>query len=299
MPSPSTIVSDASVMHHSNRCPACRGDALSRSFEKKGYAIMRCRGCGLVFTALPEGFDPGSVYDASYFTGGQEDGYGDYAATKDILHREFARDVALLRRITGDRPGLRLLEVGSAHGFFLDMARGHFACQGIEISASAAAAARERGHVVHDGVVCRETLEAVGRVDVIVLLDTIEHLPDPFTDVSMLDAVLEPGGIMLTVTGDVDSLHARLAGRHWRLMTPPQHVTFFSRDTLERLFSGLGHDILVSDRPWKLVPLELILHQLRRLGIRLKRGGRGAGVPVNLFDTIRIISRKPTAEETH
>ena len=51
------------------------------------------------------------------------------------------------------------------------------------------------------------------------------------------------------------------------------------------------------DHPWKIVPASLIAFQLRRmLGLR---GGAVAsasriGLPVNLFDAMRVVLRKPS-----
>jgi 2-polyprenyl-3-methyl-5-hydroxy-6-metoxy-1,4-benzoquinol methylase len=50
---------------------------------------------------------------------------------------------------------------------------------GIELAADAAEHARRAGlHVLH-GMADAATLQALGPVDVIVLLDVIEHLPQP------------------------------------------------------------------------------------------------------------------------
>jgi hypothetical protein len=49
------------------------------------------------------------------------------------------------------------------------------------------------------------------------------------------------------------------------------------------------------DHPWKTVPASLIAFQLRRmLGLRAAAGTRASriGVPVNLFDAMRVVLRK-------
>jgi hypothetical protein len=46
--------------------------------------------------------------------------------------------------------------------------------------------------------------------------------------------------------------------------------------------------------PAKTVPLSLILFQLRRmLGLRGRVTAGSVGIPVNLFDAMRIVLRKP------
>jgi hypothetical protein len=101
---------------------------------------------------------------------------------------------------------------------------------------------------------------------------------------------------MLT-TGDFGSLAARLAGPRWRLMTPPQHLWFFTQPSMRRLGESLGLRIESIDHPWKIVPLSLILYQVRRmlgLSVRGDRATSRIGLPVNLFDAMRVVLRKPT-----
>ena len=77
-------------------------------------------------------------------------------------------------------------------------------------------------------------------MDVIVLLDVIEHLPSPAETLALCVRHLNPGGILVITTGDFGAITARLAGAHWRLMTPPQHLWFFSRDSIRRMAAALG-----------------------------------------------------------
>jgi hypothetical protein len=85
-------------------------------------------------------------------------------------------------------------------------------------------------------------------------------------------------------------------------MTPPQHLWFFSRESVCKIADSLQLSVEQIDHPWKIVPASLILFQLRRmLGLRpLARSGShtttGAselGLPLNLFDTMRVVLRKP------
>ena len=77
-------------------------------------------------------------------------------------------------------------------------------------------------------------------------------------------------------------------------MTPPQHLFYFSRATLRALLERLGFAVVRCDRPWKYVPLGLAAYQVgSRLGMRLKPlESIRLGVPVNLFDTVRVVARK-------
>jgi SAM-dependent methyltransferase len=272
-------------------CPACGQSTAHRLlYTKNGCDILRCEACGLG-RAETSGFDPAAYYTGDYFTGRHADGYADYRGTEPVLRREFARMVAFIR---GLRPTGKLLELGCAYGFFLQEAKAHYEVAGVELAEEAAAHCRKNGLDVMVGVADGRTFFHFGIVDVIVLLDVIEHLPDPRATLALCAQHLNPGGIVIITTGDFASAPARLAGSRWRLMTPPQHLWFFTREGLRRMAQSAGLQLESADHPWKIVPLSLILFQLGRMvGLRMAPPATGVGVPVNLFDAMRVVLRKP------
>jgi SAM-dependent methyltransferase len=273
-------------------CPACAELTEQRElYSKNGCGILQCARCGLG-RAQTNGFDPSRYYTGDYFSAGHADGYADYRGAETVLRREFAQTVEFIRRY---KPAGRLLDVGCAYGFFLLEARRYFEVTGIEIADEAAAHARAQGLSVLTGVADEQTLAELGMLDVIVLLDVIEHLPDPRATLSLCASHLDAGGIIVITTGDFASLTAQLAGAHWRLMTPPQHLWFFTAQAIGRLGRPLGLSVASLDHPWKIVPLSLLMFQVgRMLGLRVPApsGAGRIGLPVNLFDAMRVVLRK-------
>lgn len=274
-------------------CPACRR-ATPHDFlyTKNGCDVFRCEDCGLG-RAETSSFDPLAYYAEGYFSGQRSDGYADYLGAEPVLRREFARTVDFIRR---RKPNGRLLEIGCAYGFFLDEARqAGFEVSGIELAETAAAHARRRGLNVATGLLDEATLKPFGAVDVIVLLDVIEHLPEPRDALALCAKHLRPGGIIVLTTGDFGSLTARSTGAHWRLMTPPQHLWFFNQDSIRHLAGSVGLRVDTCDHPWKFVPLSLIAFQIGRMvGRKISVGATGNrfGIPVNLFDAMRVVLTK-------
>ncbi len=274
-------------------CPACGRETRHRyRYSKNGCDILQCATCGLGRAAAND-FDPIGYYTESYFSGEHADGYADYRSAEPVLRREFARTVDYIRQYCA---GGKLLELGCAYGFFLQEARRHFEVAGIELAEDAAAHCRALGLDVLSGIGDADNLRRLGDMDVIVLLDVIEHLPAPRETLALCARHLSPGGIIVITTGDFGSLSARLAGAGWRLMTPPQHLWFFTRESMSRLAASLDLRIERVDHPWKIVPLALILFQLKRmLGLRPAAPSSMSrrGVPINLFDAMRVVLRKP------
>jgi len=279
---------------HSLVCPACGHASVHRFlYAKNGCDILRCEQCGLG-RAETTGFDPEGYYTSDYFSGKHPDGYADYVGAEQILRREFAGTVEFIQKFCASG---RLLDVGCAYGFFLQEAKRFFEVSGIELAEDAAEHCRRSGLKVLTGEADDDFLGRLGAIDVIVLLDVIEHLPSPRDTLALLVNHLNPGGIIVITTGDFGSLPSRVAGARWRLMTPPQHLWFFSQVSMRRMAISLGLEVEHFDHPWKIVPLSLISFQLARMaGLsprRIPASGR-VGLPVNLFDAMRLVLRKPS-----
>jgi SAM-dependent methyltransferase len=275
-------------------CPACGCATLHRKlYSKNSCDIRQCARCGLG-RAECGSFDIHTYYTEDYFAGARQDGYADYRGSEPVLRREFARTVHFIRRF---RRSGRLLEIGCAYGFFLQEAARFYDVAGIEIADAAAAFCRAGGLSVINGVANEATLAQFGMLDVIVLLDVIEHLPDPQSTLALCRQYLNLGGVIVITTGDFASFYARFAGPRWRLMTPPQHLWFFTPQSIRRLSHSLGLKLEACDHPWKVVPLALVEFQMRRL-LGANRGRSSAfasriGLPVNLFDAMRCVLRSP------
>ncbi len=271
-------------------CIACDRHAATPLYEVNGFAIVACA-CGLARTVLPAGFDPASIYTDAYFQGGHPDGYADYLGSGDELRHEFRRILAALTRHV-DRG--RLVELGCAYGFFLDEARVAFEVCGVEISDHARAACADRGHlVVRDAT--PEFLASRGPFDAAVMLDVLEHMRDPGQTLDDLHAAMRPGAQLVITTGDYGSVLARAMGRRWRLMTPPQHLWFFSTRTVRALLERHGFRVHTVEHPWKFVPLALVAYQATRYlgGQALVRRFVPPGrLPINLYDAMRVIAER-------
>lgn len=275
-------------------CRLCGDSRLETAFRKNGHTVYRCRGCGAGHTE-PSGFIPEAYYTREYFEGGRSDGYLDYGSSGAVLRRQFE---TIAQRLALCAPaGGNLLEIGCAYGYFLQAARDRWRVHGLEIG-DAVARCQEMGLAeVRQGTAHRQSLAAFPPLDAIVMLDVIEHLEDPVTVLEACLEKLRPTGVIYLSTGDFASPLARIMGKNWRLMTPPQHMWYLTPQAFERLAPRLGAVVESVSHPGKAVPLSLIVFQLFRMlhlsdKVRAWQRGSGIGIPLNLFDTMHVVLRK-------
>jgi len=145
----------------------------------------------------------------------------------------------------------RLLDVGCAHGWFIERAASRFEVTGIEPDAAVAAATRARDLPVRGGFF-PDVLTPAECFDVIVFNDVLEHIPDINATLAACWQHLAPGGCVIvnapSSRGFLYRLSRQLArlgmdasfGRMWQLGFPSPHVHYFASDNLARLAGKAG-----------------------------------------------------------
>lgn len=227
-------------------CPACGGAQAAPLFRKDDHDIVGCSNCGCAFVAQdPSTIDFQALYGESYYTGGSDAVFADYLGQEAARRAHARRKLWLLRQLPPRLPRAgRLLDVGCAAGFFLAEAKAFYEVQGVELSAWSSAYARERlGLPVSTGTLQEAALPAA-HFDIVTLWDVIEHVPDPVPLLGEAARVLKPGGRLVLTTGDWGSAYAQARQADWHLMTPPWHLSFFSRATMARAGARAGLRVL-------------------------------------------------------
>jgi SAM-dependent methyltransferase len=220
---------DACAASTAEACVLC-GAAGRPWLEKRGFRLRACAACGVGY--LPPAQRPrdlAALYSSDYFEGQSEHGYPSYLRDRDLARRNFDRRLDWIEGLHA--PG-RLLEVGAAYGFFLAQARRRgWDVLGVEIAPDCAAEAeRQSGARVLAGDFLEAPLS--GPFDVVCMFDVIEHLPDPLAALRRARELLADGGMLVVETGDRRSPWARLLGRRWYFVDPPQHLVYFDAGSL-------------------------------------------------------------------
>lgn len=277
-------------------CVLCR--AHTTIFGKKnGYTLYVCSVCALVFVdPIPQAID---VYGEDYFAGASAGfGYVDYDKDKEPMVPTFEKYLA---RIAALAQGNTLLDVGAATGFFLHLAREHgFDVYGVEISPFAAARAREKGIRMITGTLA--DLPESPRFNVITMLDVIEHVKEPREELLRVCSLLEKDGVVIINTPDIGSVYARLMGRRWHLIVPPEHLYYFNRKNIQTLLQECGFEVVSISTVGKRFTLQYIFKMLYMWqGLRIWKYVSNlcehtwlnrVALPINLRDNMFVIARK-------
>jgi 2-polyprenyl-3-methyl-5-hydroxy-6-metoxy-1,4-benzoquinol methylase len=166
------------------------------------------------------------------------------------------------------RPGERLLDVGCGNGEYLDnMRRAGWEVTGVEPDEESVRMGRSHfGLEIHHGVL-EDVCLPEGTFDVITMQHVVEHLSDPVQTLQSAYSLLRPGGRLVVVTPNVDSLARRLFSRHWASWDPPRHLFLFSNRTLRRALTEAGFNVRKAWTPTRTARWVVqVSRQIRRYG---------------------------------
>jgi SAM-dependent methyltransferase len=241
-------------------CLFCGSPALEPLYEgiRDHYGIdretrrfIRCRDCGsAILDPLPSPEELAAVYASDYTF---KPAPGSSALRRFLQTVEwrcfyepgYRRRVALIRELTGLCAGL-VLEVGCGSGLFLRHLRtAGYAVEGVETSKGDVAYARESsGLTVFEGALEELPLEPA-RYDAVVMINVLEHIPDPAATLARIHTLLKPGGWTVLGLPVMDSGQARWLGRRWSAVTEaPRHVAIPSAAGAKRLLELAGFEAI-------------------------------------------------------
>lgn len=224
-----------------------------------------CPHCRLYLSNLAPG--PGKAFDG----------------LETLRRQNFEATLDAIERIKPLR-GKRLLEIGSAKGWFLEAAQKRGAIvTGVEPVSSDAAIARGNGFQIEEGLF-PECPSDKGPYDIIAFNDVFEHLPDPAKAVIDIDQRLADNGLLSINIPSSDGIIFKTAktlaslgfekpyDRMWQRGLPSPHMSYFSPENLKQLverFSGL--------KRWPGVPISL--PSISISGLRERIDGQNVGLP--------------------
>jgi 2-polyprenyl-3-methyl-5-hydroxy-6-metoxy-1,4-benzoquinol methylase len=240
-------------------CALCGADDTRPRHHKFNLIVVQCNRCRLVYTnpRLPKDH-LWTRYSEDYF-------WDEYMRDLEIgrdgrvdLDR-FAvhhRPLLTLFQIYHPPPG-RLLEVGAAAGLFMKSAeRAGWTVQGLEPLPAPATFARERLGLD----VLQETVEsapfAEATFDAVAMFETIEHVLDPVAVLRAVRRLMRPRGLLVLTTPNWEALTRHALGRQWAVISPAEHLYYFSEATLTAMLTRAGFSWVHYHRDFAPGPVE-------------------------------------------
>jgi glycosyltransferase involved in cell wall biosynthesis/2-polyprenyl-3-methyl-5-hydroxy-6-metoxy-1,4-benzoquinol methylase/predicted nuclease with TOPRIM domain len=148
-------------------------------------------------------------------------------------------------------PPARALELGSAHGGFVALLNGAgFKATGLDLSPAITDFARRTFGVRMLLGPVEEQRIASGSLDVIALMDVLEHLPDPAGTMRHCLNLLKPDGLLIVQTpkyreGRTYHEMAAEKDRFLEHLKADEHLYLFSQQSVRELFRRVGADHLL------------------------------------------------------
>jgi SAM-dependent methyltransferase len=207
-------------------CALCQTDETVPYRQEGGYQAVQCKYCRLVYVNPRPGIgEMKELYE------GQETQVDIYAhlSQSDKKRIEARKCLKFIQRY---RSGGRLLEIGSAAGYFLSEARdAGFEVQGLDLTNHFVKFSEEvLGVPAFEGTL-KEAPFADGSFDIIYHRNVLSHLAYPVEEFAIMHRLLAPGGILIFETGNVAELPAEEAG----ILELPDHLYHFSEMAILKL----------------------------------------------------------------
>ena len=242
-------------------CRVCGHSTTESRWKVANQTLDQCETCKFVQVRnKPDAATIAAIYSETYFAHAK---YCDPQA----LHFENTRRLELLKPYLPENA--TLLDAGCSIGDFIDLAKKTYQCSGTDISEYAIKLAAQRHPELASRLEARPlegNMFGGQQFDAICMWDVIEHLWDPAPVLENLLGRLKPGGHLFISTPAIDAPIARAMGRYWAFMTPPEHLSFFTKKSFYRLFREKENTQLVTlFRRGKWANLGFIGYKFRRV----------------------------------
>jgi 2-polyprenyl-3-methyl-5-hydroxy-6-metoxy-1,4-benzoquinol methylase len=230
------------------KCNLCSTDKTKLVFKINNYKIVRCKNCGLTYVNPRLKEDKlHEIYTENYYRNVSFNdakskkffGYDLYIEEKDDIVKTFKRRLDVIEKHV--KKG-RILDVGCATGFFLELAKKRgWEVYGTDLSKFACNYAKKSGL---KNIYCTELEKARFKdnmFDAVVIFDVIEHLPDPKKTLKEVRRILKHNGMVAITTPNIGSSVAKILGKRWEeVRRVREHIYFFSTRTLSKMLETLG-----------------------------------------------------------
>jgi len=186
-------------------------------------------------------------YEGDYFNKGG-------VVKHDYLNDEIIYQVTYLRYIDSifnyiKNNNVYILEYGCGVGSFIrSLLKSNFlkkikSIEGVDISNTAIRLASDHtnSHFTTFNILDNFVFK---KYDIIISLEVIEHIPNVHEVIQKMSNSLNQDGLIFITTPNYNSFEQRVFKENWRLFCPPEHINYFTKNTLIEILVQNGLEIL-------------------------------------------------------
>lgn len=255
--------------NQSDTCIVCRSKKLYYCFSIDRYRLEKCSRCGLMrLNPQPNNFELCKIYDKNYFLlSDQKNNNGSLSLLKSKTANHY---LDLLEKYIHAPLRGKLLEVGCGYGDLLAQAEARgLEVTGLEYSKYSCSVARTK--IKNENQIICGDIDAVfernTQFDYIIFADVLEHVRDPRDFLYKIHRLLKPNGVIAVAVPSLDSWSAKFMKNKW-IEFKPEHLWYFSKQTLNRCLYGNGFGELSTYSARKTLSIEYILEHFNRYPIQ-------------------------------
>ena len=212
---------------------------LSIPDDDPNKLIYYCKNCGHVqLSPIPTLEEEKKFYDENL----QDKNIGDVGSLKRAYNKMKADTIRRAKLVQKFTPkGGRILEIGSGHGFFLDvMNKKDYEILGIEISKEKRKFVKSVTNVKILNVNINETVPDIGPFDTIVFFHVLEHITNPELFLNNCKKLLKHNGCIIAEVPNYDDFQITLNKFYRNFYWQRAHLSYFNPKSITTIFKKSG-----------------------------------------------------------
>lgn len=277
-------------------CPICGKKNNKEIFSK---TLLSCNDCSHVWANMNISESVlRKIYSENYFRGEE---YWDYILDKNIIQKNFKKRLYKIKKLNPSFENI--LEIGCAYGFFFNVLNKQGLIKkytGYDISTDAVKYAKENFGSYFSDHNFLSSAKPLSDYSDVFMWDVIEHLPDPSAFIQKISTETAHGSRIYITTGDIGALLPKIQKQKWRMIHPPTHLHYFTKQSLTLLLSHFGYKVEAIYYPTIFRSIKIIFYSLFLLNKKSNNINKyifnkipeNISLGINTFDLMFVIARK-------
>jgi 2-polyprenyl-3-methyl-5-hydroxy-6-metoxy-1,4-benzoquinol methylase len=217
------------------QCPICNNTNHKLLYELEKGQLIKCKNCDVVFyTPQPSPEELIAFYNSLDY----REYYLNSAMTEQLLNKfRYKQLIEFVKKYAPhilEKKEKFYLDIGCGEGDLLKIAQeDNWNITGTEIALTND---KKESNLLNNSIIIGDILSLnlpENYYDLITIYHVIEHLIDPIATLQKIRTLLKPDGIAFIETPNIGSIGAKLRGKKWSHIIPPEHIIYFDNNSLK------------------------------------------------------------------